>query len=61
MCCGTTSHHGGGDCACCGSAHFGRRFVSKEEEVTRLEAYRESLQKEAQAVEERVAVLREEK
>jgi len=74
MCCGTTGHHSSGHCAprvsghhhaalcacgCGGPVHFGRRFVTKEEQAAWLERYRESLQEEAQAVEERIAALKE--
>ena len=72
MCCGTRSHHRGscgcgcgtrghhGDsCGCgCGGHSFGRRFITKEEKIAGLEEYLESLQKEAQAVEERIAELK---
>ena len=73
MHCETRSHHGRGRCHCgCGQGHhggscdcgcgcgggFGRRFLTKEEKIAGLEEYLESLQKEAQAVEERIAELK---
>ena len=74
MCCETSHHghgrchcgcgrgHHGGSCGCgcgcgCGGG-FGRRFLTKEEKIAGLEEYLESLQKEAQAVEEHIAALR---
>lgn len=71
MCCGTGSHHGGRyrghhhgcDCGCgCGGghSHFERRFLTKEEKAVQLEQYLESLQAEAQAVEERIVALKAE-
>jgi hypothetical protein len=72
MCCRTESHHGRGrhhggscdcgcgcGCGCGGHSHFGRRFLTKEEQIARLEQYLESLQTEAKAVEERIAALKE--
>ena len=57
--CGCGRHHGGdhhsAQCGC--GAHFKRRFQTKEEKVKWLEQYLESLQKEAQAVQERLAEL----
>ena len=47
-------------CGCgCGS-HAWRRFQTREETVGRLERYLQDLQKEAQAVEERLAALKAE-
>jgi len=47
-----------GPCGCgCGS-HACRQFQTQEETVGRLERYLEDLQKEAQAVEERLATLK---
>jgi hypothetical protein len=63
MCCGTShssGHHHAVLCACAGPAHFGRHCVTKEEKAAWLERYRESLQKEAKAVEEHIAALKEE-
>lgn len=45
------------DC-CCGSS-FRRRFVSREETISRLESYLADLQAEAKAVQEKIAALRE--
>ena len=73
MCCGTRSHHGGRHrghhhgcdcgcgcgCGCGGHSHFGRRFLTKEEEAAQLEQYLESLQAEAKAVQERIAKMKE--
>lgn len=56
--CGCGQGHHGGSCGCgCGKG-FGRRFLTKEEKIAGLEEYLESLQKEAQAVEERIAALK---
>jgi hypothetical protein len=73
MHCETRSHHGRGRHHCdCGQGHhrgscgcgcgggFGRRFLTKEEKIAGLQEYLESLQKEAQAVEERIAALNKE-
>ena len=69
MRCGTESHHGsfcncgchrhGCSCGCGGHGQFGRRFLTKEEEVAGLEEYLENLQKEVQAVQEHIAKLQE--
>jgi hypothetical protein len=73
MHCGTRGHPGGG-ChagparphgASCGcgrrdGAHAWRRFQTREETLERLERYLGDLQKEAQAVEERIAALKDE-
>jgi hypothetical protein len=71
MYCGTRSHHDRGRHHCgCGQRHydgacgcgcsegFGRRFLTKEEKTAELQEYLEALQKEAQAVEERVTALK---
>jgi hypothetical protein len=58
--CGCGRGHHGGSCGCgcgCGGG-FGRRFLTKEEKIAGLQEYLESLQKEAQAVEERIAELK---
>jgi hypothetical protein len=57
--CGCGQGHHGGSCGCgcgCGGG-FGRRFLTKEEKIAGLQEYLESLQKEAQAVKERIAEL----
>ena len=71
MHCGTRNHPGQGcpsiqgrhhaaSCGCgCGS-HTWRRFQTQEESVGRLGRYLQDLQKEAQAVEERIAALKAE-
>ena len=51
--CGQRGHHHGGFCGC-----FERRFWTKEEKIARLESYLESLQTEAQAVQERIAEMK---
>ena len=57
--CGTRGHHGG-SCGCsCGGHSFGRRFITKEEQIAQLEEYLDNLQKEAQAVQEHIAKLQE--
>ena len=57
--CGTRGHHGG-SCGCgCGGHSFRRRFVTKEERIAQLEEYLDSLQKETQAVQERIAKMKE--
>ena len=65
-------HHGGQDahharhgrsaasCGCGCETHGWRRFQTKEEAVERLEGYLQDLQKEVQAVEERIAALKAE-
>ncbi|MFO8036476.1 MAG: hypothetical protein R6U57_07615 [Anaerolineales bacterium] len=57
-------HHGRGNCCCGGGRHHGeghfrRRYITRDEEIERLEGYLEDLQMEAKAVEERLADLRE--
>ena len=71
MHCGTRDHHGGScGCGCgarghhggscgCGGHSFRRRYVTKEEKIAQLEEYLDSLQKETQAVQERIAKLQE--
>jgi hypothetical protein len=56
--CGCGQGHHDGSCGCGGSGGFGRRFLTKEEKIAGLEEYLENLQKEAQAVEERIAGLK---
>ncbi len=47
------------DCECGGHAgHFERRYQTKAEQITELEAYLEELKTEVQAVEEHLADLR---
>ncbi len=69
MHCGTRGHPGhrchagpmrphGASCGC--GAHAWRRFQTREETIGRLERYLQDLQKEAQAVEERIAALKDE-
>lgn len=41
-------------CGCCGCGPFFRRFISVEEEIERLEKYRDQLKRELQGVEERI-------
>ena len=55
--CGRSRHHHGDACGCgCGTSFYGgRRFWTKEEKISRLERYLESLEKEAQAVKEQIA------
>jgi hypothetical protein len=58
--CGNTCtcgcHHGSCDCGCCSG--FERRFATKAEQLDELEGYLAELQKEVQAVEERIADLK---
>ena len=71
MHCGTRKHHGhschngpvrphSASCGCGCGTHVWRRFQTREEAGRRLERYLEELQKEAQAVEERIAALKDE-
>jgi hypothetical protein len=41
----------GGEC-CCEPSEFQRRFITKEEELEKLQAYREQLRKELEGIEE---------
>ncbi len=50
-CCGNRGHHGGG--------RFHRRYFTRDEEIERLEEYLNDLQAEIEAVEERLAALRD--
>lgn len=56
-------HHGGhrhgGGCGCGQHRGFRRRFWTKEERIAWLESYLENLQAEAQAVEEKIAKMKE--
>ena len=56
--CGCGQGHHGGSCGCGCGRGFGRRYLTKEEKIAGLEEYLESLQKEAQAVKERIAELK---
>jgi hypothetical protein len=48
-----------GGCECdCHAGHFERRYQTKAEQITDLEAYLEELKTEVQAVEEHLADLR---
>ena len=71
MHCGTWNHPGQGchpgrgrhhaaSCGCGCERHNWRRFQTQEETVGRLERYLQDLQKEVQAVEERIATLKAE-
>lgn len=60
MCCDLGSHHGG-SCGCGCLPHSGRGFWTRDEKVAWLEEYLEGLQREAKAVEERIAAMKEEK
>jgi hypothetical protein len=53
--CGRSRHHHGDTCGCGTPFHGGRRFWTKEEKITRLESYLESLENEVQAVKEHIA------
>ena len=71
MHCGTRKHPGQGcppgpvrrhaaACGCGCETHAWRRFPTEAETLGRLERYLQDLQKEAQAVEERIAALQAE-
>lgn len=55
-------HHGHADCCRPGNLHnhhhFHRRFISREERISRLEEYLGELRSEAKAVEEHLAELK---
>jgi len=51
-------HHGHGSAACCCGPGFQRRFMSKEERISRLEAYRQDLAKETEEVDKRLAEMK---
>ncbi len=53
--CRMPRHHHGGACGCGPSFHGGRRFWTKEERIACLEGYLADLEKEAQAVREKIA------
>ena len=57
QCGGGSDYHCGGDGPCHGH-HFQRRFQTKAEQIVELEVYLSELQKEVQAVEERLADLK---
>jgi hypothetical protein len=56
--CGSHDHGKGGQhqegCCCSSGWHFHRRFLSKEEKLSRLEAYLQDLKDEAKVVEEQI-------
>jgi len=59
MCCQTDTAHGhghatGGECGCGCGGHSFRRFFTMKEEQERLESYRDQLQQELAAVQERI-------
>ena len=54
-------HHGHGTAACCCGPGFQRRFMSKEERISRLEAYRQELAREMEEVDKRLAELKSSK
>ncbi len=66
MCCGSESHHGGGQrchhhggsCACDGRADIGPCFWTKQEKIAWLEEYLEDLQAEAKSINERISALK---
>jgi hypothetical protein len=61
MCCGSKGHHHGGDCCCGGHSGPGVSLWTEEEKIAWLERHLENLQKEAQAVQGRIAALKGEK
>lgn len=65
MCCEPGGRHvvldtSASDCCCCepGWDHPRRRYVSTNERIERLEAYREELRKELEGVDEAIGELR---
>ena len=69
MHCEHRGHHEGGrhgrqrhagSCGCGDPSHFGRRFWTREEKITRLEKYLDDLRQEAKSVEERIAEIKDE-
>lgn len=48
----------GSSCDCCGENRFRRRYQTKAEQITELEAYLDDLKNEVKAVEERLADLK---
>ena len=54
-------HHGHGQVACCCGPGFQRRFMSKEEQISRLDAYRQELAREMEEVDKRLAELKSSK
>jgi len=58
MCCGTESKHGNFS-GCCGMhSEYTPRFMTRDQKITKLEKYRESLLDEAKAVEEHIAQIK---
>lgn len=66
MCCGAKSHHASwghhhaGFCGCGGPLGLGMCFSTREEKITWLEEYLESLREQVAAIEERLAKLKAE-
>jgi len=59
MCCEHDRHHGAESQSCCCGSRLHRRFLSKEEQIARLEAYKCELEREAAEVEKELRGLRE--
>ena len=58
--CGESCDREGGDCQCgCGNGGFQRHYQTKAEQISELEEYLNELKAEVQAVEERLADLRQ--
>jgi len=58
--CGHEHHHGHAE-SCGYRSGFNRRFFSKQEKIAKLESYLKELKAETEAVESRLACLKEEK
>jgi hypothetical protein len=60
MCCGTESGHQG---CCCSEMplHRSRRFMTRDQKVSRLEKYLDGLKEESKAVKEHIENLKKEK
>jgi hypothetical protein len=58
--CGHEHHHGKADSCGCGCG-FNRRFFSKQEKIAKMESYLKELKAETEAVEAKLACLKEEK
>lgn len=62
MCCGTEGKHGKHS-GCCGmqgiQSEYTPRFMTKDQKISKLEKYRETLLDEAKAVDEHIAQIKE--
>jgi hypothetical protein len=59
MCCEHHGQHGAESQSCCCGPHPHRRFLSEEERIAKLEAYKSELEREVSGVEQELQYLRQ--